>query len=943
MRLVLPTVLCLATLLPASAAAVQGGPYRVHGPDDVRAIRISHPELQARFAVSERWRAFTALHGDGWRARWDEATGAAVQVWGAGWDVDAAALEQDGTAWTLGEAILFDEALPLGVGPDGLRRWTVDRSDGVTTVTWRRVHRGLDVVDARVSLRFKHGRFVVAQLDSMPGVALDPTPARDADQAVLDALRDHEGARPGGAATLVVLPLPRATDVSYRLAWRVAIEGPGPSRRLVYTDADDGRFLRSDEQLRFLDGTVLVEVDDRAPTFGTTDRPLVFAEIEGEEGDADTDATGAVGLPGEGPQDVVFGPDSDHFDVQSETSTASFSGQLAQGGTVVGVPSGSNGTQVRRNRAQADAHVFSHEVRDYVLGINPEFRWANERVPVRVNLSTWPDGNPVRCNAWFDGDSINFARQGNGCHNTARLQDVLYHEYGHGFHGYNIVEGAGGWGDGSLGEGISDYLSGTMNDDPVLGVGFFTAGNQPLRRMDTDATWPQDVDDDPHVTGVIIASALWDTRAALIEAHGPDEGVRLADRYYWHIAMRASDIEDAHVEALLADDDNGNLDDGTPNQCIIDEAFGAHGLGPGVGPLEAVWRIDHVPPGVSAAEARVLPLSATVGLRNPECAEGEIGEVVLRWSAAPDVDADDFEAAVMAPGEGDGTFVAEIPPLSAGTFLRYYVVAHDADGEEIGVLPQGSVTDPWFGVWIGEAEVVFESDFELDDGGFEHELLQGNPEAEGADDWQWGPAGGRGGDPFEAASGSRLWGNDITPQNNWNGEYQANVVNVLRSPRIDVLDAERVHLQFHRWLTVEDGFFDQAEVLVNGEVVWTNFASDESPQGDPASIHHLDFGWAFRSYDITDLVEDAAVEIEWRLTTDAGLQLGGWNLDDVRVVTAAPVVVIGGDDDDDDDDDPLGGSTFVAQGAGCTCDAAGARGSGAWLLLILPAAWRRRR
>lgn len=936
----LPIIL-LSLLLPASASAVQGGAYRVLGAEDARGARVSHPEVQARLAETATWTAFVELHGDGWRARWDEATGAAIRVWGPGWAIDDGALADNVTAWPLAEDILFRRGLPLGLPAEGsLRRGLIDRSDGVTTVTWRRVHAGLEVVDARVSLRFKAGRFVMAQLDSMPGITVGSTPTQSADEAILQALAAVESpARPQGSPTLVVLPLPRAMDVTYRLAWRVIVEAPG-SRRHVYVDASDGRFLRWDEQFRFLDGTIEVEIDDRSPVGGLTTRPLVFAEIEGDDGDAETDGLGAVTLPGSGSQTVSFAAGSDHFDIDSDTADASWSDDLAEGGTAIGVPSGGNATQIRRNRAQADAHVFAHEVREYALGINPQFRWANDRVPVRVNLNSWPNGDQVRCNAWFDGDSINFARQGSGCNNTARLQDVLYHEYGHGFHGYNIVEGAGGWGDGSLGEGIADYLSGTMNDDPALGVGFFTGSNQPLRRMDGDARWPEDRSDDPHVTGIIIASALWDVREALIDAHGRVAGVALADRYFWHIAMRASDIEDAYIEALLADDDNGDLDDGTPNQCLIDLAFGAHGLGPGVGPLDPVWTIGHTPSGTEEPAAEPIPVDAHVLLSNAQCAESDLGEVVLRWSSDPSVLADDFEALVMDPAGGQGQHAVDLPALPDGTFLRYYVTAFDDRGDPIGTLPRGSITDPWFGVWIGDPDVIFEADFEEDDGGFTHELLRGDAGSEGSDDWQWGPAGGRGGDPTSAHSGEFLWGNDISPQNNWNGEYQSDVVNVLRSGVIEVLDAESIHLQFQRWLTVEDAWFDQAEVLVNGQVVWGNLASDESTEEQPARQQHLDLEWAFRSYDITDLVDEGTVEIEWRLTTDAGLQFGGWNIDDVRVIGAALPRETG--DDDDGDGDPLNGASFIAQGAGCSCDAADS-GTSAWWALLLVASVRRRR
>jgi hypothetical protein len=778
----------------------------------------------------------------------------------------------------------------------------------------------------------------MAQLDTMPGIDLDPRPRRTAEQA-LQAAIETLGGVPVVARdpVLVVLPVPTARRVEYHLAWELELGAhTGPSRRVVHVDAHDGHVLRWDEQLRFLDGTVLVEIDDRRPFSGLTTRPLAFAEVDGETGAATTDPDGVVDLPGGSPQRVAFAPGSGYFDViPDETAEVEWVGELSQGGAVIGTPPSGNGAAVRRARAQADVHVFAHEVRAYSLGINPEFVWATQRVSLRVNINT-ANGDQVRCNAWFDGQGLNFVRQGSGCHNSARIQDVVYHEYGHGFHGYSIVEGAGGWGDGSLGEGLSDYLAASMNDDPVLAAGFYTGGQEPLRRLGPDLRWPEDIESDPHQTGLIIAGALWDLREALVHLHGAAEGVRLADRFLWHIAMRAADIEDSYVEVLLADDDNGNLDDGTPNQCVIDEAFGAHGLGPGLGPLEAQWRFDHMPASFDHDAGEPLDLRANIVLGNPLCADGEIGEVVLSWTDDAAATPDEFETVSMDLAGAEGGYEVRIRP-AAGRFLRYRITAYDIDGEVVGRLPRGSITDPWFGVWVGEAQIHFESDLEADDAGFVHELLAGDPNTEGADDWQWGTPGGRGGDPPAAMSGIRVWGNDLSPQSNWNGLYQSDVVNILSSGRIDVdPGADDVHLQFQRWLTVEDGWFDRAEVRVNGTLIWSNFASDDHSAEAPADAHHLDETWAFRSYEVTHLVDDGALELEWRLNADSGLQFGGWNLDDVRVITAvAPQRA--------DDDDPLDGRKFIAQGTGCACDAARRRPTLGLVLLPAVFAFRRRR
>ena len=89
------------------------------------------------------------------------------------------------------------------------------------------------------------------------------------------------------------------------------------------------------------------------------------------------------------------------------------------------------------------------------------------------------------------------------------------------------------------------------------------------------------------------------------------------------------------------------------------------------------------------------------------------------------------------------------------------------------------------------------------------------------DDWQLGTPQGNAGDPGAAYSGSSVWANDLG-MSGWNGAYANNTNNWLRSPYIDCSGQTGVHLAFQRWLGVEDGFFDQARIKINGTQVWMN-------------------------------------------------------------------------------------------------------------------------
>ena len=100
------------------------------------------------------------------------------------------------------------------------------------------------------------------------------------------------------------------------------------------------------------------------------------------------------------------------------------------------------------------------------------------------------------------------------------------------------------------------------------------------------------------------------------------------------------------------------------------------------------------------------------------------------------------------------------------------------------------------------------------------------------------------------ASGSKVWGNDLGGEHNgenYNGEYQNDKPNRLTTPDYDVSNYDEVLLVYKRWLHVEDGFYDNANVLANGEVIWTNHAT----RYEVGDEHHRDQQWQQRgSYSV---------------------------------------------------------------------------------------------
>ncbi|HPQ42567.1 MAG TPA: hypothetical protein PLV45_19500, partial [bacterium] len=141
----------------------------------------------------------------------------------------------------------------------------------------------------------------------------------------------------------------------------------------------------------------------------------------------------------------------------------------------------------------------------------------------------------------------------------------------------------------------------------------------------------------------------------------------------------------------------------------------------------------------------------------------------------------------------------------------------------------------------GGTEVIYSTGFEgPDDEGWIHAQVQTQ------DDWQRDvPQGTSQYDPSAAYEGAYCWGNDHG-FSGWDGNYKNDVHNYLESPSINCSGKTGVRMQFMRWLTVEEGIYDQAIIGVNGNFVWQN--QDNG--------NHIDTTWTPVEYDISDWADN---------------------------------------------------------------------------------------
>lgn len=811
------------------------------------------------------WTGFLTAAGGSWQAMWDVDTGIPTRIFGRGIAAPGAVKSEDAAAQHA-RAFLAAHVELLAPGSRLSDFVLVSNhldAGGMRTVGFFQYSQGLRVLGGQVSFRFKNDRLFVIGSEALPQVQSRlpdaPLPELTArgvasawilsDMAASARDLDYDGP--------FILPIVSSGAVSYRTVVRVTVDARQPIGRWdVYLDAASGAPVAREQTLRFATGSVHYNVPLRHPNAERADLPAAGASlvIDGTTITSDGDgvatwagtAAGALTARARGPLVRVIN------DAGSENT---YMTTLQPDGTAVW-----NVADQPNIDSQLATFIHGAIVKEYARSFAPDLGFLDAELRATVNIND-------SCNAFSDGETINFFQASQQCANTGQLADVIYHEFGHSLHAQSIIQGVGAF-DGAFSEGLSDYLAATIVDDPGMGRGFFH-DNTALRHMDpTDKEhiWPDDVAE-IHYTGIIFAGAMWDLRKLLVERHGYADGVAQADRMFYAAVQRAADIPSTYVEVLAADDDNGDLSDGTPNFCDINAAFGAHGL-------RAV-SVEVSPLAVEPPSADGHHVSLRVEGLSDQCAGDAVSEVTVAWRQRDLSDSGDFSMIETA-----GTYEGDIPQQPEGSVVNYQVMVQFSDGAK-RVFPDNAA-DPWYEFFVGEVVELYCNDFEGTDpfaDGWTHGLDQGET-SEGADDWMWGEPVGAGGDPRAAWSGSRAIGNDLGG-GQFNGTYQADKINHALSPAIDVGKYSDVRIQYWRWLNVEDAYFDQGSVYVNGQPAWQNANSD---QGNSSSVHHSDKEWRFHDIPASSYVSDGTVQVKFEIASDGGLEMGGWTIDDFCIV-----------------------------------------------------------
>lgn len=671
------TCLALSAMVGALAApalALQPSPHDGHEYELPLPANMVTPSYRTP-AIGETaglpgWERFTQSEGRNWivgTVREDLDTPAAL--YGPGIPMVAADASQNALSGAA-QDFVARHADMLKANPAELTFSEVIELSGLRQVNFQQTYEGLEVLGGRVELYTREGRVVFLSSEFFPGVSVVTTPAIGREQAQASAISGLPGSPKNtfdGAPRLVVYPLSMEGRIDYYLAYEVKYRTESPAGWWwSYVDASDGDLLTRQNFLDTFDipTTVTSDVHPLSPFDAYSEWANPNQRVRANSTNFYTDDNGFVNVTVPNNQSYTVTASLDGLWANAN-KTDGVDASLSDNGTP-NVPLSFHWTDANSSAEERDAYYFVNKTHEWITTLDPSFTGMDFAVSANLNLSG-------TCNAFWNGSSVNFYPAGGGCQNTGRIATVIEHEYGHGISQYTYSPSAPPNSSG-MGEGFSDIVGMDMENTSCLGKGF-TSANSCLRSGMNQRQGPgTECGGEPHCLGEIFMGCMWKTRVGYVDKYGLGPG---GDKYRQNMrtAWKTKQYSFTNYlnRLLLANDDNGDLGDGTPDYYEICDAWAVHNID--CPAITKYVNFVHTPLVDQVSTVNPYPLTAVVTAVN----SGSIvaGSVKCYYS----VDGgQNYSFVTLTPTGNANEFGGSIPAQSCGSLVYYYLYAQTTTG-----------------------------------------------------------------------------------------------------------------------------------------------------------------------------------------------------------------------------------------------------------------------
>jgi hypothetical protein len=540
-------------------------------------------------------------------------------------------------AWDAFRSYLERHQGALGVNPRELPepgRVTVI-ADDYLIIYAPRVVAGVPVDGSYVQANIKGGNLILLGAVNWGDLREPALPEWTVEEAA-DVVARHTAPAQLGApwkgSELLWVPMASGAEVSaeqigngltYRLAWAVRSDlGEPGGRYQALVDAKNGDLLALEDlrqyatTRRVVGGVYPVSNDGVAPD-GVEQLfwPMPFSTVTTNVGTFVTDIGGNLPLCVDGNVSTALaGPFIAINDNCGAVNLLS-AGDLDFGSgpgtdcTTPGVGGPGN------THASRSAYFELNMIKAMARGQLPSNMWLQQQLPANMNIQN-------TCNATWNGSAVNFFRSGGGCNNTGELAGVFDHEWGHGMDNNDANPTIS-----NPGEGIADIYASLRLDDSCIGRNFRATNcggygnpctacsgvrdidwakhtaNTPFTLAGADACGtggPAPCGGSVHCEGQVYSQAVWDLWNRDLTGAPFNLGKDLSREIATQLTFRGASgvgawfacnggtggcanpdgcgcgATSGYQQYLAADDDNGNLADGTPHMAAINAAFARH-------------------------------------------------------------------------------------------------------------------------------------------------------------------------------------------------------------------------------------------------------------------------------------------------------------------------------------------------------------------------------
>lgn len=635
--------------------------------------RLPDEAWQSELRHRSAWRQFLAEHGT-WYVHFNEENGKPHRAFGRPIATSGANPQERAQQFIQQELDAF--GIPVGE----LELKSVAPTSKHTYIHFGQRHQGLDVLFSRMMVKLNaDGRVIGFGADVYDAIDVDVMPFLvDADAAVIASNGLSGVLSTEVQSQLGILPVPAHRGTEFHLVYEVMVHTmngvlPGHYRCLV--DAHGGELLYRHDLVKShappagADMDLTASVYEFHPFIPEATLPLPHVEVVIGGNTFNTDINGHLASGVIGPVNATIRLQGDWSDVQTNGVTPQFNISLAEGANAVSFDGDAN---IRERSAYFHVNIVHDHCKTYL----PAFTGMDFSLETNVDVAG-------TCNAFYDGSSINFYMEGGGCQSYAQLGEVVYHEYGHGIND-NFYQSLGSFFiNGAMNEGYADVWGLSITEDPILAEGSdLVDPSIYIRRYDIDPkVYPVDIVGEVHADGEIIAGAWWDTYVGLgndmmhtmtlfadafpgLQAEAPDGDEGTAFR-------------DVLIDVLEADDDDGDITNGTPNGNAIVEAFAIHGI-----TLISNAELTHTPIDQNAYNDPI-EVDAELVLAFPF--SDYVESVLLRYRLNNDPIWND----VVMTNTGGNDYQGMIPGQPTGTVIPYYLGVIDIFSQVSSVVPIG--------------------------------------------------------------------------------------------------------------------------------------------------------------------------------------------------------------------------------------------------------------